>query len=372
MVGENSTGSTVPRRSRVILYPRPKFRGTISYTTAFEPETPELGWTGRLLGVHDTDIEFGDAEEYFDPEHRARTAVGTAVGTTIGGAALTGITNYVFGSAGENPSFTTMARTKRRRSGSGRSRKRSKYDTIRRTGGYFPVRYRLAQPYRKQQYNQFLDSGMAVASDGTRWLIAQDAAAVTSMFSPAEGAGPDQRLGQKAYLKSLYIKGMCAFKDIAANAVNHPRKCRMILVLDKQANGAQATIGDVLNTGTTTTSNIQEKFMNMSNRYRFKNLWDKTMYINTNTHFNGTNTTQQGVGFKFEKYIRWKRPLKFNWDTTAAATTKDVTLCRDNNLFLIVAFEDVDLTTSPISTAVIPANAAICNFAYRLRWLNAY
>lgn len=81
----------------------------------------------------------------------------------------------------------------------------------------------------------------------------------------ATGTDFTERIGRKILIKSIYIQGIVQTLDtVSNNCLN-----RLIVVLDKQPNGAAPAINDVL-----VSSNSTEQ-LNLNNRDRFRILADK-------------------------------------------------------------------------------------------------
>ncbi len=100
---------------------------------------------------------------------------------------------------------------------------------------------------------------------------------------------------------------------------------RIVLVLDRQANGAQASIADVLGV-----SPVWKSFPLSHNRHRFRILWDKKVPISaaagagiTTTDFNTADS-----GRWFDYYRKLNIPLEFSSTTGAIGEVKS------NNLFI--------------------------------------
>lgn len=103
-----------------------------------------------------------------------------------------------------------------------------------------------------------------------------------------------QRIGRKIHLKSLQIRGLL----LPADDTTQDQQIRMLVVYDKQANGAAPTYGDVIKSqniaGTTSSSHMD--MVNLDNRDRFEIIRDRTWAIakrdtTATSAFSGSPTT---------------------------------------------------------------------------------
>lgn len=88
----------------------------------------------------------------------------------------------------------------------------------------------------------------------------------------AQGAGVSQRIGQKAIIKKISMKGSWK-RDLEGNADNGTMRCRFIVFLDQQCNGQAVTPTDLL------ASNSLIAYRALSETARIKVLWDKTIQL---------------------------------------------------------------------------------------------
>lgn len=118
--------------------------------------------------------------------------------------------------------------------------------------GYFRLGSSLSRRVLKTQERNFVDttlSSLAVDTTGS----------VTLINVIPQGVTVNQRIGKKALLKSVQIRG-----SFTPNSVANINKCALMLVYDSQSNGAAIpAVTDIL---TAATSNV---FTNNDNTHRF-------------------------------------------------------------------------------------------------------
>jgi len=86
-----------------------------------------------------------------------------------------------------------------------------------------------------------------------------------------------QRVGRKITLKSLQIRGLL----LPSDDTTADQQIRMLIVFDKQSNGAAPTWGDVIKSQNIsgTTSSTHMDMVNLDNRDRFEIIRDRTWSI---------------------------------------------------------------------------------------------
>lgn len=196
-----------------------------------------------------------------------------------------------------------------------------------RTSGYFG-RFNRGGAYSRLRANPFVrradvekkfhDVTIADATTGTTWEES------TSQNLIAQGTTEVQRIGRKVVVKDIHMRGevlLSALQDSAA--IGEAVHWRLLLVLDKQANGANAAVGDVIET----TTNINS-FNNLANKDRFKILWQTRDTLNS-TGASGTGVTGDHAGdVKIIEYHK-KVNIPIEFDSTTGAITE----IKSNNLF---------------------------------------
>ena len=213
-----------------------------------------------------------------------------------------------------------MAGKKRKRdNASSRTNKKSKGFV--RTGGYYG-RYTGTTPEIKFN-DQTVATDAAVASAGT--------IPYSSFVAIAQGTGESDRIGRKCIVKTVHLRGALKL-PATATAANAAVRCRMLVVADKQCNGAQYSITDVLET-----ANV-DSFRNLSNSQRFLIFMDKTYVLNA----------KAGISASFGENLvplMWNKTMRLPIEYSS--TTGTLSEVRSNNLncFLIADTDAVVLAT---------------------------
>ncbi len=106
-------------------------------------------------------------------------------------------------------------------------------------------------------------------------VIAAAGAVTDSINKIAQGVTEVQRVGRKCTLKSINWRFDCTLPESdAAGTPAPPDVVRVIMYLDKQANGATAAQSDILE------SADYQSFNNLANKSRFRTLMDRTYALN--------------------------------------------------------------------------------------------
>jgi len=116
---------------------------------------------------------------------------------------------------------------------------------------------------------------------------------------PVEGSSFYHRIGRRTRGVSLEIKGIVSpTLDVNATAPVNAQLARIIILYDRQANGANPAIADVLNAynnAGATSGGTPYDSLNMNNRDRFIILRDRFMYLPPLATLGGTPAKIQGV-----------------------------------------------------------------------------
>ncbi len=140
-----------------------------------------------------------------------------------------------------------------------------------------------------------------------------------------QGISESQRIGRKCTIKKIGWRGLITRIADASSVLPVPMTTRIMLVLDKQANGATAAVTDVLET-----ANYQS-FNNLSNKGRFVVYSDQTHVMNSvNGAGNGTANDASAVQKEFTFFKKVDIPLEFS------AAAGAITELRSNNLFVLM------------------------------------
>ncbi len=120
----------------------------------------------------------------------------------------------------------------------------------------------------------------------------------------AQGDNPGQREGHKIQFESLFLKGYCVIPSAVNVAV-----VRIMIVLDKQANGTSAQADDWLHNVTQFQQLVSQ--VPPDRQTRFNVLYDKTMAFD--------NDSGNGI-IKFQKYIKVNKRIDYS-DGTSNSTS---------------------------------------------------
>lgn len=200
----------------------------------------------------------------------------------------------------------------------------------------YPGYTRSSQAYSRSLANliassgetKYWDTNLSVTSIQTNGTI------IDSLNLVPQGTGDSERIGREMKIKGLFIRGQ--FELNSSTSITSSVKMRMIIYLDKQANGAAALAGDILDTGVIVAG--VNAFRNLDNGKRFKILKDKRVQINYTAH-DGTAYAEHAVNFNFA----WtpKKPLSIEFSQTTGAITE----IRSNNIGILF----VSNTTSALA-----------------------
>lgn len=163
--------------------------------------------------------------------------------------------------------------------------------------------------------------------------LAQNGVIVYSSLNlVTQGNGENQMIGRKMVIKRISMKGQMNF--IAQNAtgvanVTAGDKIRLVLILDKQCNGAAATISQIFQ------DQDIESFLNLENKSRFQVLKEWIGIVNREITFNPT-AGQFAVGnalldINFSK--KCNIPIEFAPEVSAG--TRAIEEIKSNNLLLV-------------------------------------
>jgi len=149
--------------------------------------------------------------------------------------------------------------------------------------------------------------------------VADTTGAVTLLAVPVLGSDMTNRIGRKIKLKSVYIRGLLQRESTAVDTVHDACLCRLMLVYDKQPNGAAPAITDIL----VTASSISQ--LNLNNRDRFQILKDKQWVVGP--YWTNTVATQSfGIADRvcYPVKIYQKLDLEMIFNSTNGGTIADV------------------------------------------------
>jgi len=179
----------------------------------------------------------------------------------------------------------------------------------------------------------------------TNWATAEyDPTTINTLFAPARGAGFNQRIGNKCKIHRIKISGTLN-KPVGSFDLIRQQEyyVRILLVRDKQSNGAQLNSEDVMDNSTTTaflTHEINSNFL-----YRFQILKEKWIKLTHQMVWLNTVYVYWSLTEKFEMDIIFDDPLIINFNQTNSGT---ISSCLDESLHVIAntnmqTSEDQDL-----------------------------
>lgn len=115
---------------------------------------------------------------------------------------------------------------------------------------------------------------------------------VTALCIPAQGAGPNQRLGRQTELDNLYVTGYVTATGSATTDIL-PDLGRLLVVYDRSPVGSNPAISDIIQdlnaAGSTATSALSG--VNLNNKKRFVILMDQRIFLPGAKGNTGTNPT---------------------------------------------------------------------------------
>ncbi len=158
-------------------------------------------------------------------------------------------------------------------------------------------------------------------------VISATGSVSTSWNLIAQGVTESQRVGRKCTLRSINWRGTLGMSS-TTDFDNTSDVARIMLVLDKQANGAVPAVLDILETA------LFQSFNNLSNSARFVTLFDRRFDMNCQGG-QGNGTTFESVERKktFSMYKKCNIPIEFS------STTGAITEIRSNNLIMLTISE---------------------------------
>jgi len=209
----------------------------------------------------------------------------------------------------------TVGRTRKRRRSSGKA---FSYAAKRPRAGLKMVAMR--QP---QQELKFADKVVEMVSSQVRTGNVE----IATVNNIADGTGASARIGRKVVIRSIQWKGLVMLSNGNAAA-----SLRVIMGIDKQANGGTAQREDVL---ATTVGDPTHWFRNLMHVNRFQSVMDKRLVINAMT---SDASTPDPVTRNFEFHKKCYLPIEYD------GTTGSLDEIASNNLYCDFVS---DLTSDP-------------------------
>jgi len=188
-------------------------------------------------------------------------------------------------------------------------------------------RRNLVQPEKK-----FFDVALGNTSIATTGTVY-----VSSINKVTQGNGESQMLGKKITIKSIQIRlrAIAPYDEDVIGAIESTGTVRVCLFLDKQCNGAAATIADVFETATAL------GMLNMENSKRFRLLkeWIITINQNIGSYYQGGQVVDAAPASKYVKFYK-KCNIRIDFSPEASAGTRAITEIKSNNLFMMAFSQD--------------------------------
>jgi hypothetical protein len=150
----------------------------------------------------------------------------------------------------------------------------------------------------------------------------------------SQGTGPNNRIGRRVQLHSILVRGAVLLLTDTTDPSPFDR-IRIMLVQDKQTNGALPTVAEVVDNPTI------DGFNNVDNSLRFKVLYNKTFTLNSTSSYQDTSSSRmypspctRSVNFniKFKK----RKPVISYGSTTGALSEME------SNSFFFIVFSEQD------------------------------
>ncbi len=155
-------------------------------------------------------------------------------------------------------------------------------------------------------------------------VIAAGANVTASINLIPQGVTEIQRIGRKCTIRNINWR-FNIFLGSQTSSSNSADVVRVIMYLDKQANGATAANTDVLE------SADFQSFNNLANKSRFRTLMDRTYAINAQAG-GGDGTTEDYGLVQLEDSFYKNCNIPIEWDSTTGAITE----IRSNNIGVIL------------------------------------
>ena len=156
----------------------------------------------------------------------------------------------------------------------------------------------------------------------------------------AQGVTESQRVGRKCTIRSIAWRGQLKLTNPAGSGGPISQTTRLMVVLDKQCNGAAPNVDDILET------TDWQSFNNLANKNRFRTLYDKTFVLNPlSASGDGTANDFGEYDRAFTFFKKCSIPIEFD------STTGAITEIKSNNL-VILAISDTSNTVTTMNSKI--------------------
>lgn len=188
--------------------------------------------------------------------------------------------------------------------------------------------YRRAAPWSVEK--KFFETSIVNTADVSGGVV------LNSLCLIPQGTTDQTRIGNKITIKNINLRGYASNDDVAGAAYGGGH-IRIILYIDKQANGATAGVTDILKT-----TNGIASFRNMDQVDRFVILKDKVVKV----PILSTNALHTGTDNKI-----WKMNIKCNIVVHYSSTVGAITELRSNNIGLLYIADKATINAAEIGLA---------------------
>lgn len=193
----------------------------------------------------------------------------------------------------------------------------------------------------RKYYDTTLNGG-TISSVVSNWLGAEnDPVNIDTLFAPIQGNDISDREGRNCYVHNITVRGSIKSDDQTAQTlVDANQIFRIILVLDKQTNGAKMEAEDLITSGSGAPSLYD--FQNTANFGRFQILKDRIIeHQPCNIAGNTSGTFWQGSQRKhFKLKHTFNPPLRICFNSTNGGTVSDIV---DNSFHIICGKESANI-----------------------------
>lgn len=189
----------------------------------------------------------------------------------------------------------------------------------------------MAVTERKYYDSEFSGTLTTIGGDWTGTEV--DPATLNTLCVPVTGNDINNRIGRKIDVLSIKIRGAIVWpSQTNQTAADTCSQVRVILYQDKQTNATQAQGEQLINSGGA--SQALYMFQNPASFGRFRVLKDKMYSVgNPSITYDGTNVEQSGLARNFKMNVKFKKPVRINFNSTNGGTVADIV---DNSFHIIV------------------------------------
>ncbi|AUM61623.1 capsid [uncultured virus] len=165
----------------------------------------------------------------------------------------------------------------------------------------------------------------------------KDPATFNTLFVPSPGTGINERVGRRVAVHSIKIRGELELpnvNDASAGTQAYPATIfRLIIVQDKQTNGAQMSSQSLIDSGAG--SLPWDMFQSTASFGRYRVLKDKRLVLqNPNFGADLSNYDRNGLNRTFDYTIKFRKPVLIHFNAAAGGSVADIT---DNSFHFLCA-----------------------------------